>query len=340
MKSKPAVEPQTQLNNLSAGISANARIQKPVHGIIPPLITPLLDRDTLDVHGLERLIEHVIAGGVHGLFVLGTTGEAPSLSYRLRREVIERTCKLTAGRRPVLVGITDTAFVESVNLAKFAANAGAQAVVASAPYYFPAGQPELYEYFRRLIRELPLPLFLYNIPALTKIQFDPETVAKLLELEKVIGIKDSSGDIRYFGRILDRAKVRPDCSVLVGTERLFVQSLRLGAHGGVTGGALIYPQLFIELYDACRSGRENQVRKLHRHMTRLGRIYAISRNASAPVKGIKCALSLLGICDDFMAEPLSRLGAAERERVRAVLESLDLLHTTESCRCTVCARHA
>jgi 4-hydroxy-tetrahydrodipicolinate synthase len=82
-------------------------------GIIPPIVTPLRARDELDVAGLEKLIEYILAGGVHGLFVLGTTGEAPSLSYRLRRETIERTCRQVAGRVPVLVGITDTAFVEA-----------------------------------------------------------------------------------------------------------------------------------------------------------------------------------------------------------------------------------
>src|SRR5215212_6781853 len=117
----------------------------PYSGIIPPIITPLKDRDTLDVEGLGRLVEHMIGGGVHGIFALGTTGEAPSLSYRLRREMVERTCKLVNGRVPVLVGITDTSFVESVNLAVHAAEQGAEAVVLSAPYYFPVGQPELIE---------------------------------------------------------------------------------------------------------------------------------------------------------------------------------------------------
>src|SRR6187401_480832 len=109
-------------------------------GIIPPIITPLKDRDTLDVAGLENLVAHMLAGGVHGIFALGTTGEAPSLSYRLRREMVERTCQLVAGKVPVLVGITDTSFVESVELARHSAAQGAKAVVLSAPYYFPVGQ--------------------------------------------------------------------------------------------------------------------------------------------------------------------------------------------------------
>src|SRR5688500_15299138 len=104
-----------------------------MHGIIPPLVTPLIGRDEIDVAGLERLIEHVLAGGVHGLFILGTTGEAPSLSYRLRRELIERVCRQVKERVQVLVGITDTAFVESISLAGHAAECGATAVVLSTP---------------------------------------------------------------------------------------------------------------------------------------------------------------------------------------------------------------
>ena len=132
----------------------------PLSGIVPPLITPMRDRDTLDVPGLGRLIERILAGGVSGVFVLGTTGEGPSLSYRLRRELVARVSAQVQGRVPMLVGITDTAFVESLQLARFAADAGAAAVVAAPPYYLPGGQPELQEYLDHLVPELPLPLFL------------------------------------------------------------------------------------------------------------------------------------------------------------------------------------
>jgi 4-hydroxy-tetrahydrodipicolinate synthase len=123
------------------------------------MVTPLRDRDTLDVAGLERLIEHILAGGVHGLFILGTSGEGPSLSYRLRRELIDRVCRQVTGRVPVMVGITDTAYIETLNLARHAAGAGADAVVLAPPYYLPEGQPELREYLGHLAPELPLPLF-------------------------------------------------------------------------------------------------------------------------------------------------------------------------------------
>ena len=148
-----------------------------MNGIIPPLVTPLKDRNTLDRDGLERLVERLVTGGVHGLFIIGTTGEGPSLSYRLRRELITETCKIVRGRLPVFVGVTDTAFVESVNIAKHSADAGADALVAAPPYYLPEAQPELLEYIRHLLPEMPLPFYFYNMPSLTKVSFDIDTVS-------------------------------------------------------------------------------------------------------------------------------------------------------------------
>jgi dihydrodipicolinate synthase/N-acetylneuraminate lyase len=195
-----------------------SKLPMPLRGIIPPMITPLVDRDTLDAAGLERLVEHLIQGGVHGLFILGTTGEAPSLSYRLRQELIDRVCRHVSLRVPVLVGVTDTSFVESVHLAQHAAQAGAQAVVLSAPYYFPAGQPELVEYVEDIAAELPLPVFLYNMPSHTKLTFEPDTIRKALQIANIVGLKDSSAQMIYFHKLRQLVADRPDFSLLVGPE--------------------------------------------------------------------------------------------------------------------------
>src|SRR6266536_3399746 len=115
-------------------------LPRPLRGIIPPVLTPLLDRDTLDAAAFERLLEHLISGGSSALFVLGSTGEAPGLSYRLRREVIDRACGVAATRIPILAGITDTAFAESVAAAEYAARAGASGLVLSPPFYYTLSQ--------------------------------------------------------------------------------------------------------------------------------------------------------------------------------------------------------
>lgn len=296
----------------------------PLTGIIPPMVTPLCDRDSLDVGGLERLVEHILAGGVHGLFILGTTGEGPSLSYRLRGELIGRVCRQVNGRVPVLVGITDTAFVESVQVARCAAEAGAAAVVVAPPYYLPEAQPELQEYLAHLVAELPLPLFLYNMPALTKVSFELETVRRALDEPRIIGLKDSSGNMLYFHRALEIARQRPDWALLMGPEEMLFDALLAGGHGGVSGGANLFPQLYVGLCAAAQAGDLARARALHRQILRVSEsLYRIGRHSSAIIKGLKCALACRGICDDFMAEPFHRFRAGERARVEQSVAELE-----------------
>ena len=302
----------------------NKSSAKQWRGIFPPMVTPLRDRDTLDVAGVERLIEHILAGGVQGLFILGSTGEAPSLSYRLRRELIERTCRQVAGRAPVLVGITDTAFVESINLARAAANAGAQALVLAAPYYFPAGQPELLEYLQHIALELPLPLFLYNMPANTKLAFEPDTVRRAMEVPGIVGLKDSSGNMIYFHQLISLLPP-PDWTLLIGPEELLAEAVLVGGHGGVCGGANICPKLYVDLYEAAAARKMESVATLHQQVIRLAsRIYQVGHHGSSVIKGIKCALACLGICDDFMAEPFHRFRSEQRAEVQGHLEALGI----------------
>jgi len=297
-----------------------------LHGIIPPMVTPLLGRDTLDEPGLERLVAHLLDGGVHGLFVLGSTGEAPSLGYALRQRLIRRLCTQVAGRVPVLVGITDTAFVESVNLATTAADAGAAAVVLSTPYYFPAGQAELIEYIQDILPQLPLPIVLYNMPDCTKVWFELDTLRRFADHPNVIGIKDSSTRMDYFDDLLTlRNDDRPDWSVLIGPEHLLVDALHRGADGGVCGGANIRPRLFVDTYQAAVDGDTSRLGELAAQIADLQRLYTVGRYPSRFIKATKCALSLLGICNDFMAEPFHRFRQPEREHVRRILTEQGIL---------------
>jgi 4-hydroxy-tetrahydrodipicolinate synthase len=301
-------------------------LPKPLRGIIPPLVTPLLDRDSLDVAGLERLIEHVLAGGVHGLFILGTTGEAPSLSHRLRHELIERVCGRVKRRVPVLVGITDTCFTESVNMACKAKDAGADAVVLAPPYYFPAGQPELLEYLKHLVSELPLPLFLYNMPRYTKAVFEPQTVRAAADIRGVVGLKDSSGNMSYFHQLQSQLSDHPDFSLLMGPEELLAEAVLLGAHGGVCGGANLIPRLYVDLYNAARSKDVQTMQALHNKVMQISAtIYNVGRYESSFLKGVKCALSCMGICNDFLAEPFHRFRGAERDVIHKRLDELGIV---------------
>jgi 4-hydroxy-tetrahydrodipicolinate synthase len=292
-------------------------LPRPLRGIIPPMVTPLSDPDRLDHQGLERLIEHILAGGVHGLFILGTCGEGPSLSHRLRCELIEATVERVAGRVPVLVGITESSPPEAIDLAGFAGDAGAHAVVCAPPFYFPASQDELVDYFLHLAGQVALPLVLYNLPGLTKTPLAVETVSRLLPVDKIIGIKDSSGDLTHLNRLCLLAEQRPGWSVFVGPEELLAQAVFAGAQGGVCGGANVFPRLYVELYETAARGDFARAAALHREVMRVSQdLYPAGAGAAGVIRGLKMALSYLGVCPDRVARPLRPPSAAEREAVR------------------------
>jgi len=295
------------------------------HGIIPPMITPLLDWDTLDKTGLELLIDHILSGGVQGLFLLGTTGEAPSLSHSLRKEIIKRSLEQIGKKVPVLVGITDTSFVESINIAEYAADQGASALVLAPPYYFPAGQVELLEFLEHLTPRLPLPLFLYNMPSHTKLFFEPETVKHASKIPGIIGLKDSSANMVYFHQLQQLFKNNENFRLFVGPEELLGETLVLGGHGGVCGGANLIPELYVNLYEASIEGDLQKMATLHESIMQISTtIYSVGKYKSSFLKGLKCSLSLMGICNDFMAEPFHKFRKSERTLIRQYLIDLGL----------------
>lgn len=296
-----------------------------IKGIVPPLVTPLLENDKLDIDGLERLIEHTIGGGVNGLFILGTTGEFASLSYKLRKKLIKETCQFVSGRVPVLVGIADSAFNESLNLANCADEHGADAVVLTPPYYFSSGQPELLEYLERIMLHMPLPLFLYNMPVLTKVIIAPETVEKAAEIPGIVGMKDSSANLAYFNKIRYLLRDHKDFVFMVGPEEILPEFVLMGGDGGVHGGANLFPKLYVDLYEASVAKDFETIKILHDKVMQISTsIYNIGHYGSSLLKGLKCALSIQGICSDFLAEPFHRFRKEEREQVERALEALNL----------------
>ncbi|MDD2438251.1 MAG: dihydrodipicolinate synthase family protein [Massilibacteroides sp.] len=300
-------------------------MKTPLYGIIPPLVTPLIDNDHLDIDGLERLIEHVIAGGVHGIFILGTTGEAQSLSYALRTEMIKESSRILNERLPLLVGISDTSIVDSILLARIAADFGANALVSAPPYYFATGQPELAEFYENLIPQLPLPVFLYNMPTHTKVSFAPSTVKRIAENSKVIGFKDSSANGAYFQAVMYEMRKHENFSIFVGPEEMMAEVVLLGANGGVNGGANMFPRLYVNLYNAARNKEIDRVHLLQSKVMQISSsIYSIGSFGSSYLKGVKTTLSILGICNDFLAAPFNKFGEIQYMKIKQILETLDL----------------
>lgn len=287
------------------------------------MVTPLRGQDLLDLEGLERLVEHLLAGGVHGLFLLGTTGEGPGLSYKLRMELVERVCGQVNGRVPILVGITDTSFTESVDLAQYAHDEGASAVVLAAPYYFPVRQEDLLRYVKHIAAEIPLPIFLYNMPSHTKLAFEVDLLKRTLAIPNVVGLKDSSGQFVYFQAVQQAVRERPEFTLLVGPEEMLAATVLFGGHGGVPGGGNLFPRLYVELFEAAAAGDLETTRRLHAQTIRISTsLYSVGNYGTGITRAIKAALAALGICGQTMAEPFQPLDAADEARVRQVLDEL------------------
>lgn len=296
-----------------------------LQGIVPPLVTPLLDDDTLDLQGLENLIERVIKGGVHGIFILGTTGEAQSLGFDLRAKMIQESARILNKRLPLLVGISDTSVSDSVRLAQVAADCGADAVVSAPPYYYGTGQSELAEFYETLIPQLPLPVYLYNMPTHTKVSFAPATIKRIAKDPKVIGFKDSSANGGYFQSVVYEMRDHKDFSIFVGPEEMMAEVVVLGASGGVNGGANIFPELYVSLYEAAKNNDLERVKKLHQIVMQISAgIYTQGQYGSSYLKGVKCALSILGVCDDYLASPFKKFDVEHREKIKSILETIDL----------------
>jgi 2-dehydro-3-deoxy-D-pentonate aldolase len=295
----------------------------PLSGIIPPVITPLLDNNTLDRKGLENLIEHLLSGGVHGLFILGTTGEATSLNYTLRKELIKMTSELVNNRVPVVVGITDTSLNGSLEIAEYSKSAGLDGVVIAPPYYLPMAQEEMREYLENMVPRLPLPFLMYDMPACTKMHMSVETIKKAKELG-AIGIKDSSGDMSYLFSLIDEFKDSPNFAIISGTELFLPDTVLHGGHGAVAGGANIFPKLFVDLYNASREKDLDRIAVLLDKVLMIkNTIYNVGKHNSRILKGIKCALSLMGICSDYVAFPLRKFRDEEREKIELHIAELN-----------------
>jgi 4-hydroxy-tetrahydrodipicolinate synthase len=303
-------------------------MNQPLRGLITPLATPLALSDStepsLDISGLERLIEHVVDGGVNGLFLLGSTGEFSSLGREMRQEIIRRACTQVNRRIPVLASITDTSISETLRMADTAVEAGADAVVLAAPYYFQHSQDDLLRYLELITARLSLPLFLYNIPHLTKTSFDPETVRRAADLRGVVGLKDSTGDLKYLDKTVELLRDRPQFSILIGPEEMLLECMKRGAMGGVCGGSNLNPQLFVDLYNAIVRGDMKEAEALQETVQRMDRaLYSTGFPGGSYLRGIKAALGFAGLCRPEPAPPYAPFSAEEYAQVEAGYRTLN-----------------
>lgn len=294
-----------------------------LHGIVVPIVTPLNADGSLDLISTEKLIDHLIGGGVHGIFALGTTGEAQSLSAEQRVEFASFVGNKIAGRVPYIVGVSDTSITDSLNLAKAAQAAGACGVVATPPYYYAPSQDDILSWFTALADASPLPVYMYNMPSHVKVNVNPETASSLASHPNIRGLKDSSHNMTYFQSLAFLTKDQDDFVLFVGPEEQTAQAVLMGAAGGVNGGANMFPELYVKSYYAALEGRIEDIKKYQKAILHIATsIYTIGGGPSSYLQGLKGALELLGICNRTLALPYRAMSDEKMTLLKEVLAGI------------------
>ena len=297
---------------------------KKLTGLIPPMVTPLDERRRLDRTGVKNMVKHLLDGGVDGIFLLGTTGEGPHLSYAIRRELVKETCRIVKGRVPVLVGITETDIEDAIAFAKECRAFGAAGAVAAPPYYFKLTQAECTAWFTELADRLPMPLIVYDMPAHTDTTIEPATIAGLAAHPNIVAMKDSSSVIALFNKF--RVALEPFAekfSLFMGPDEAMGEAVLLGADGGVCTGANLWPRAFKEMYLAAKAGDVEKVRSLQRFTTTSSYLlYGIGQGQGGFLKGVKAALSEMGLIQNVLAAPFEPFSGKELAKVRAAVRRL------------------
>ncbi|MGN0231496.1 MAG: dihydrodipicolinate synthase family protein [Muribaculaceae bacterium] len=288
-------------------------------GIITPMITPFINRTTLDIKGLEAMLSHIIDGGVNGIFLLGTTGEGASMPMRLKKQLISHTVDFVAGRTPVLVHIADCCIETSLEIADYAHKCHADYLVCALPFYLGLTQSEIVKYYSTIADNVRLPLFIYNIPAQTKLMISIDSIKQLCRHPNIIGIKDSSGNGTYFSTLVAEVKpVNPNFSILVGPDEMLASTITVGGDGGVNSGSNLFPKLYVELFKACAANNRERIALLQPLVMKVSTlIYSIDKSSVSFLKGLKAALFSMGLITDAMCEPLVRVSDTDMATIAA-----------------------
>ncbi|UCH34058.1 MAG: dihydrodipicolinate synthase family protein [Armatimonadota bacterium] len=283
-------------------------------GIVPPLVTPLHSDESVDETGLRRLVQHVVRGGVHGVFAMGSTGEFAALADHERRHALEIVVDEVKGQVPVFAGIGDSSTRRALARVEEAQQVGVDALVAILPYYQSVNNmDEAKAHLEAIATTASVPVMLYNIPQRVGAALAVDAVSDLRDVGQIVGIKDSSEDFSHFQALLRLSS--PAFRVFQGSEHHAAASLLMGAHGAVLGIANLAPKVCVSLYEAARDGNVEEVRELHRSLMDLNRIYWFE--GSSPIGGLKAALEMIAICQAYPARPMTQPDTHARSRIEA-----------------------
>lgn len=292
-------------------------------GIVVPSVTPFTESGALDEEALGRILDRFLEAGAEGVLLLGTTGEAASIPASVRRRVVEVGVGWIDGRARVWAGIGGNCLAEVVEAAAAYVRAGADALLAHAPFYYPLEAEDVRAWFEDLADEVPVPLFLYNIPMTTGLSIPPEVVRALADHPNVAGIKDSEYDLQRMEEMLAWTREREDFAYFTGPSAHIARAAALGADGAVPGAGNLMPGLCREIRERALRGETEEAERLQERLKGAGDTYMAGRGVGHSVAALKVGMSALGLCGPWVLPPLRVPDEAERgaieQRVRAAL---------------------
>lgn len=287
-----------------------------IKGIIPAILTPMKEDESINYDELRRQANRLIDAGVHGLFPFGTNGEAYILSEVEKMEILKVIVDEVGGRVPVYAGTGCIGTKDTIAQSNKAKDLGADILSIISPSFAKASQNELYEHFKAVAEGVDMPIVLYNIPARTGNVIAPETVEKLSEIPNIVGVKDSSGNFDNMLQYIERTRHVEGFSVLSGNDSLILWNLMAGGTGGIAGCANIYPGTMASIYDLFIAGELDAARKAQDSIRSLRNTFKYGN----PNTIVKAAVELLGYPVGKCRAPFNQVPEQGIEALKKVLE--------------------
>ena len=290
-----------------------------IKGIIPPILTPMNDDETINEQELRHQVNRMIDAGVSGVFALGTNGEAYALSHKEKLQILKVVVDETKHRVPVYAGTGCPTTKETITLSKEAEEIGADVLSVIVPYFAAASQDELYAHYKAVAESVKIPVVLYNIPARTGNALAPATVARLAkDIPNVMGAKDSSGNFDNMKQYIELTTgIGKDFSVLSGNDSLILPALCFGGKGGIAGCANVFPRTMVEIYEAFTAGDFERAKKVQDSI----RIFRNCFKYGNPNTIVKMAAGLLGDPVGPCRRPFSSITPEGLEALKKTLET-------------------
>ena len=292
-------------------------------GIFSPTITPLDEKERVDELGFVNQLNRLIDNGVHGIYLLGTSGEFTTLTNTERERAMDIATKAVGGRVPIICGVMDTSTQRVIENIETATQFGVDAVAATPGYYYPStDDADLIQFYQAVAGSTELPVFIYNIPSTVKTAIKPEVVVELADAcDNIVGIKDSSGDWTNCLSLLALLGDRTDFTVMLGSHTAIGAAVLFGADGGVISISNVAPKESVALYNAAKARDIDEVHRLQKLLLRLSKMYTYGQGVS----GMKACLEILGVCNAYTTSPLLPISDAAKAELRELLTALEIL---------------